>query len=489
MSSQTPATSLNELLDSAALEARAAGEDNPWHLGALASAAEHAFDFLAILGAIYFAYGLYRVLGGDKAHYSASSLLACAAGFALMFVLLLERYGAYRPYLSLLGIRETERILRVSVESFLIALLVAYFTRAALSRLMVLLAFFTVPLFLIMEKWEGYAAVQALRRRGHGARRTLIYGAGTVGRQIYSTLARSPKFGLDPVGFVDDDPEKCGLEIHETSYQRHRTAKVLAGPICPQLLRELKASVLLIAIPALDRHSMMDLISHLSAAGVSTYFVPQDLSTAGYGIEYDELDGVILAHFSRGRTRYIYEVAKRCLDVAASTGLLVLFAPLLACIAVLVKVTSPGAIFFHQQRVGRNGRCFSMYKFRTMYVEADPYACSPGAADDPRITPLGRFLRRTSLDELPQLLNVLRGAMSLVGPRPEMPFIVAQYSPPQRQRLAVKPGITGLWQLSADRASPIHNNLEYDLYYVRHRSFYMDLAILLHTVLFAARGI
>ena len=130
-----------------------------------------------------------------------------------------------------------------------------------------------------------------------------------------------------------------------------------------------------------------------------------------------------------------------------------------------------------------------MYKFRTMQTAASPYDYSPLSSCDPRITRAGRFLRRTSLDELPQLLNVVQGSMSLVGPRPEMPFIVEQYTPAQRQRLQVKPGITGLWQLSGDRAFLIHENIEYDLYYIRHCNFFMDLAILLHTSVFAMRGI
>jgi lipopolysaccharide/colanic/teichoic acid biosynthesis glycosyltransferase len=124
-----------------------------------------------------------------------------------------------------------------------------------------------------------------------------------------------------------------------------------------------------------------------------------------------------------------------------------------------------------------------------MHVGTNAYEYSPADVTDPRITRVGRFLRRSSLDELPQLLNVVRGEMSLVGPRPEMPFIVEQYEPVHRQRLVVKPGITGLWQLSADRAYRIHENLEYDLYYIRHRNFFMDVAVLLHTLVFAARGV
>jgi len=132
---------------------------------------------------------------------------------------------------------------------------------------------------------------------------------------------------------------------------------------------------------------------------------------------------------------------------------------------------------------------FEMYKFRSMYVHASGSDYSPKTPDDPRITRLGRFLRRTSLDELPQVLNVLEGRMSLVGPRPEMSFIVEQYGEKQRQRLEVKPGLTGLWQLSGDRAFLIHENIEYDLYYIQHRNLFMDLAILLHTSIFAMRGI
>jgi lipopolysaccharide/colanic/teichoic acid biosynthesis glycosyltransferase len=144
---------------------------------------------------------------------------------------------------------------------------------------------------------------------------------------------------------------------------------------------------------------------------------------------------------------------------------------------------------FRQERVGLNGEPFRMFKFRTMYTDASAYAYSPKESDDPRITRLGRFLRRTSLDELPQLLNVLIGNMSLVGPRPEMPFIVETYTERHAQRLQVTPGITGLWQLSGDRSYLIHENLEYDLYYIKHRNFFMDLAILLHTTIFAMRGV
>ena len=124
-----------------------------------------------------------------------------------------------------------------------------------------------------------------------------------------------------------------------------------------------------------------------------------------------------------------------------------------------------------------------------MYTDAKPYEMNPIDISDPRVTRVGRFLRKISLDELPQIINVIKGNMSLVGPRPEMPFIVEKYNEIQRERLKVTPGITGLWQLSGDRKKAIHENLDYDLYYIRNVSFFLDLAILIETVFFAFRGI
>jgi lipopolysaccharide/colanic/teichoic acid biosynthesis glycosyltransferase len=202
-----------------------------------------------------------------------------------------------------------------------------------------------------------------------------------------------------------------------------------------------------------------------------------------------DVDGLLLSSIAGPAPKILYEAAKRVFDFAAASALLLLFSPLLLIIAALVRLDSSGPVLFRQQRVGKGGRPFQVYKFRTMLQGAPAYSKSPTVSSDPRITSLGRFLRRSSLDELPQLLNVLKGEMSLVGPRPEMPFLVETYSARQRQRLQVLPGITGLWQLSADRAFLIHENIQYDLYYIRHRSFFMDVAILLHTLVFAMRGV
>ncbi len=295
--------------------------------GIILSATERCVDVLAIVAAVYCAYALYRLAGaGNQANYPASAVLLSAAAFALLFVILLERHGGYRPYVSLLAVRDTERVLRVTVESFLLALLVAYFTTEHVSRLVVMLAAVTVPVFVTLGKFELHNVLRLLRGKGFGTRKAVIVGAGPLGRRIYSALARSPKFGLDPVAFVDDDPQTQGLEIYESSYQRKRAAKVLAGPVCPELLREMDACVLVIATPGADREGMLGLGC---GAGVDTYCVREDFSERGLWIDYADFDGIMLAHFSEDQTRLAGDVVKRAIDLVISAVCLALFAPLL----------------------------------------------------------------------------------------------------------------------------------------------------------------
>jgi lipopolysaccharide/colanic/teichoic acid biosynthesis glycosyltransferase len=180
----------------------------------------------------------------------------------------------------------------------------------------------------------------------------------------------------------------------------------------------------------------------------------------------------------------VQDALKRALDLTASVPLLLLSTPLWPLAALAIRLDSPGPVLFRQVRVGQDGDPFVMLKFRTMGIDTDRFALSPSSESDPRVTRVGRWLRITGLDELPQLLNVIKGDMSLVGPRPEMPFLVDEYSDLQQARLLARPGITGLWQLSPDRDAQIHENLEYDIYYVRNRSLLLDNLILLETGVF-----
>jgi len=191
---------------------------------------------------------------------------------------------------------------------------------------------------------------------------------------------------------------------------------------------------------------------------------------------------------NRRRLGRWYAVAKRTGDIVASFALIGILLPALVLIAALVKLDSPGPALFRQRRIGKDGREFLLWKFRSMCVDAPKYAPSPSTDLDQRVTCFGRLLRRTSLDELPQLINILKGEMSLVGPRPEMPFIVDRYTALERTRLAVKPGLTGLWQVSPARAFPIHENLQYDLHYIQYQNLMLDAAILLRTIVAVVRG-
>jgi len=174
---------------------------------------------------------------------------------------------------------------------------------------------------------------------------------------------------------------------------------------------------------------------------------------------------------------------KNMLDFSFALLFFLLLMPLLLLVAIAISLDSSGPVLFRQKRVGKYGKEFTIYKFRTMYVDSPQEGISPSSAMDPRITRFGRLLRKTSMDELPQLINILRGEMSFVGPRPEQKMIVEQvYSYHEKQRWLVKPGITGLWQISPDRNKPIHANLHHDFLYIQNLSFALDAKIVYKTI-------
>jgi len=190
-----------------------------------------------------------------------------------------------------------------------------------------------------------------------------------------------------------------------------------------------------------------------------------------------------------GKQRF-YSFIKRTTDVIVATLALIFLLPVLAVLAIVVKIDSRGKVIFAHERVGKDGKIFIIYKFRTMRGDVNRQQLAPIAPGDERVTVTGKFLRRTSLDELPQLVNIIKGEMSLIGPRPEMPFIVENYTNIQKARLLVKPGLTGLWQLAGRKDLPLHENIEYDLYYILHQSMLLDLIIFLKTftVVFSGKG-
>jgi exopolysaccharide biosynthesis polyprenyl glycosylphosphotransferase len=451
---------------------------------------EALFDGLTMAVAVFGGYTAYRLLHlGRHILYPNRMLWFAAFATAGLYVILLDRDGAYRTGNSLLRIKETERTLRVSAQTFLLVIPITFFSTFHPSRWVFLIALLCAPILQVVEKQLMFQVLRAWRSRGFGEQRVLIYGAGSTGRRVFSALLRSPKLGLKPIAVLDDDPSLAGDEIFEYSYRRDRSVRVATEPITKETLENYGCDLLILAIPSLNSERIAQIVGVAHSAKARLAFVPGQAFESEYWTEHADVDGTLLRVVGRPRANWYYETAKRLFDLLAALSLIVVLAPVWLLIALLVRLDSPGPILFRQQRVGRKGTLFNLFKFRSMYVDAPRYAFSPKDSVDPRITRIGRILRRSSLDELPQLLNVVKGEMSLVGPRPEMPFIVRDYKAQHRQRLAVTPGITGLWQISADRAYLIHENIQYDLYYIRNRSFFMDCAILLHTLVFAMHGV
>jgi exopolysaccharide biosynthesis polyprenyl glycosylphosphotransferase len=453
------------------------------------SFSEASADFLTCAAGIFVTYFLYLSLHfSTQVQYPARALAAVSIVFGLFVVLLMQRDGAYRGSGSLLQIRETERAIRIPAQSLLLLLPCSFLLNLKFSLAAFLIALVLIPLLLILQKQIFSSIIRILHLKEYGINRVVVYGAGDTAKRIVSTLLYSSRLGLRPVAVIDDDPALAGDSMFEMGYRRRRSVPVQRGPVTPALLKSCQCNMLMVAIPNLSTEKMNAAAHAARQAGLRIAFLLGSPLQEPQWTESTDIDGLLLTSTVEPVTPRHYAVAKRMADLIVSFFLLVLFAPLLLLVAFLIRLDSPGPALFVQKRIGRNGELFDMYKFRSMRTNAPRYDVSPTTSRDPRITRIGRFIRRTCLDELPQLMNVFLGDMSLVGPRPEMPFIVQHYNSRHRQRLQVIPGITGLWQLSADRALPIHENIEYDLYYIRNRTFFMDMAILIHTLFFAMGG-
>ncbi len=241
-------------------------------------------------------------------------------------------------------------------------------------------------------------------------------------------------------------------------------------------------------MPSAQEPRVMEILAKLDELGVEHHVVPRFFHLMGHRVRLDALDSVPLLTRYERREGTLSIVAKRVMDIVLSLMFLLIASPVFLISILLIKRESKGPAFFVQERVGRDGRPFRMFKFRTMHQELSGDAPAPDSPFDARITRIGRYLRRYSLDELPQFLNVLQGEMSVVGPRPEMPFIVEQYGPMERERLRAKPGITGLWQISYARRGAIHENLDYDLFYIENQSVLLDRVIIALTGFAIVKG-
>jgi exopolysaccharide biosynthesis polyprenyl glycosylphosphotransferase len=316
---------------------------------------------------------------------------------------------------------------------------------------------------------------EGLHRSGAYDVSTLIVGTGITAIRLLQKLQDHPETGYEVIGFLDDSYEEGCKDVAN---------RPVLGKIddLRSVASAWNVSEVFVADPSLGHTRMLSLVLDCEDLGITFRVVTNLFEVLTAGTPIDLIDELPLVRLGREQVPASYAPLKRAFDVVGAVVGLVLSAPLLLWCSLRTMQTSPGPPFISQDRIGQGGAPFRLYKFRTMWSDVERYAVAPKDGSDPRVTDYGRWLRSTSIDELPQLINVLKGEMSLVGPRPEMPFIAANYDDWQRRRLSVKPGITGLWQILGRKDLPMHENLQYDFYYIRNRSLLLDLSILLRTI-------
>ncbi|MBM4381936.1 MAG: sugar transferase [Deltaproteobacteria bacterium] len=334
-------------------------------------------------------------------------------------------------------------------------------------------------------------AARLFRRAGHNTRNVLIAGSGPRAAYVEDVIARHPEWGLRVIGFIDGGfPERGPAVAPDRVFPLDSIDDILADQVIDEVI---------VAVPRSKLEESVRVVDAATSAGVPITLLSDvfgDLLPTPRVKRFGALPALAFApvHHPAG-----WLAVKRAIDAGGAAVLLLAAAPVLALCALAIKLTSPGPVFFHQVRCTLNGRLFSMPKLRTMLVDAEEKKLALAAQNemsgpvfkmrsDPRITPVGRFLRRYSLDELPQLWSVLRGDMSLVGPRPAIPSEVAEYRTAERRRLSMRPGLTCLWQVSGRNKIGFEDWVRLDLEYIDTWSLASDFTILLRTLPAVLRG-
>jgi len=385
--------------------------------------------------------------------------------------------GLYHPHRKHFFIDETLAVAKSgSLATFFLIALTFFYRDYSFSRVMLLLFWGTSILLASLSRAGIIATVRMRRRRGYNMSQAIIVGGGELGQAVAQKIAELPQIGLRVAGFVDDEAPPAAPGGPSLRY---------LGRIddLPELVRTHKASQVFFALP---RESHADLERGLALLGqemIDILIVPDILQFVMLRAGLESLDGIPMINLAETPLSGWYAPVKRLTDLVFSLLGLVILAPLLLLIAVAIKFTSAGPILYRQERISLDGTLFEMFKFRSMRLNAEDETGAVWASpDDPRRTRVGTFLRRTSLDELPQLFNILKGEMSFVGPRPERPVFVDRFReniPRYMLRHKVKCGLTGWAQVNGWRGNTsIEKRIEYDIYYVENWSLTFDLKIL-----------
>ena len=360
------------------------------------------------------------------------------------------------------------------------------FGQLSFSRLIFLYTAVLVTLLLGLSRAVIYAVRGYLRNQGAGLERVVLVGVGDVGLMVMRTIAARPSLGYELVGFLDDNPAK-----NRTDIGRFQALGPLAN--FSDILNNHDIDTAIICLPWQSHRTVAHLLHMCEQSGIKPQIVPDFFQLTKNQMQLEQLNGIPLITTRAVSIAGWNLFVKRALDVTLAAIMLTVGLPLAALIALAIRFNSPGPIFYAQTRIGRNGQPFRIYKFRSMIADADAQlgkmadlneASGPlfKMRDDPRRTPIGRIMRRFSVDELPNLINVLRGEMSLVGPRPNKPEEVAQYKDWHQKRLSVSPGMTGLWQVSGRSDLTFDEMVLLDIYYAENWSLTLDLGILLRTI-------
>ena len=377
------------------------------------------------------------------------------------------------------GYNAVYRIVRSVITGTLIMMsLVFIFRNLNLSRWVVCFGLVNSIVILIFSRWLFSLLVMVLRRSGWGVSKTVIIGTGKMASMLAERISSHPECGYSFSGFIhtQTSPEEIPKDI------------VVLGNIfeMDMIISQNKIDKIIVACPELDRNIVFELLIQIEKNIVDFAIAPNMLEMMINRVSVDDMYGIPLLSLKESPLRGWKYVIKYSLDRFVSLGALIVLSPLFLIIAILIKLDSPGPVFYRQKRIGADGRNFTIYKFRSMNHEVEKttgpvWPCS----EDPRATRVGQWLRRYYFDEFPQLWNVFLGDMSLVGPRPERPFFVHQFKekiPLYMSRHKVKSGITGWAQVNGLRGdTSIEERTKFDLYYIENWTFLFDLKILIMT--------
>jgi len=446
-------------------------------------------DYIIINATIVSAYFIYRFLSiGKEVVYSVYELSMGSMIASGIIVLSLMTVQAYDKESSLLNMKEIEHVIKGLTLGFLIVGMGLVLGRLLISRYVFVFSY-TLTIFSVTAVRMSYFHILSNNPfKKWFQKRILIYGVDSLGINLYRALVNSPKMRIQPVGFIDNTLDRVGQKVHESGFHTSNAIEIL-GQLedIPQLIQALKIDAIYVSAQCFSSQALKCIFDQLRATAVQIVLIPDYQSLMSSRAQMHQIDDIpVIVNLTNPGQSYLW--IKRLIDLLIGMCLALFVIVLIPLFGLLIKWDSKGPIFFCQKRVGKDRQAFTIYKFRTMHSQNNPYKIKPEDAKDERITTIGRWLRKTSLDELPQIFNVIKGDMSLVGPRPEMPFIVDTYQREHMERLSVKPGITGLWQLAGDRNKPIHKNMMYDRYYIQNMSFFLDIAILVNTCFYAFKG-